>query len=312
MTTDSHSDEAPRAGRCALLGRPNVGKSTLLNALLGKKIAIASPRPGTTRARILGVYSSESPRTQIAFVDTPGVHRPRSALGRVLVDEARVGASDADVVVLLTEPPGPRRSTETILKDDEPVLDTIRTCGHPVVLAVNKVDQLRDRGALLPFLEAYQATGAFTAFVPISARTGTNLPSLVGEIRALLPEGLIYDSEFFTDRPERFFVAELVREAVIRRTRAEVPYGVAILIDELVEEQHLTRVHASIVVERESHKGIVIGAHGARLKEIGTEARTQIEELLGKKVFLKLWVKVEPNWTADANLARRLTTDPTP
>lgn len=296
-------DRAPRAGRVAIVGRPNVGKSTLLNALLGQKLAIATPRPGTTRSNILGVYTKPDPPTQIAFVDTPGMGHSRTALHRLLVELARASLADTDAVVLVTD----RAAGDgDVFAGDLAVLDAVRMANVPIVLAVNKVDAIRPKEKLLPLLSAWEQAHDFAAIVPMSATEGDNLDALVGELRKLLPEGLLYDQEFLTDRPERFFVAELVREAVMLHTRDEVPYGVAVLLDEYLDEEQVTRITATIVVEKESHKGIVIGKRGGLLKTIGTEARKEIERLIGRKVFLKLWVKVIPGWTAQPGRVREL------
>ncbi|MCB9599701.1 MAG: GTPase Era [Sandaracinus sp.] len=307
-------EETPRAGRVAIVGRPNVGKSTLMNKLLGQRLAIATPKPGTTRTAILGVYASENPPTQIAFVDTPGMLTPRSALHEVLVEQAQLGIAEADVVVFLTESPADARGEKPNLEvrdADRPALSMLEGSKAPVILAVNKVDRLKNKQLMLPFLEAYQALHPFTAVVPVSARTGVNLDALVKEIRLHLPEGLLYeDPDFLTDRPTRFFVAEMIREAVLRHVQKEVPYGAAVVIDRM-EEGKLTRIHATVVVEKDGHKGIVIGKGGERLKTIGTEARQAIESFLECRVHLELWVKVVDGWTHDANKARRLATEGT-
>jgi GTP-binding protein Era len=305
-----------RGGRCALVGRPNAGKSTLLNTLLGQKLAIATPRPGTTRTCLLGVYASDNPPTQIAFIDTPGLHRPRSALGKVLQEQAELGLEGADVIVFLTELPlterkrpgqdeGPRLS-----EADLAVLALIKEMGQPVILAVNKVDRIRDKSRLLPFLSMAQALHPFDAIVPISALRGANVDSLVREIRARLPEGLLYDDpEYLTDRPERFFAAEFVREAAIATTHDEVPHGVAVVIDRFTDDRGTAFIDATIIVEKPTHKGILIGAQGGKIKAIGTAARKELEAFLGRKVMLKLWVKVEPGWTDRPDHARRLATE---
>jgi len=285
-----------------------VGKSTLMNRLLGQKLAIATSRPGTTRSCVLGVYASDAPPTQIAFVDTPGLHRPKSALGKVLLEQAQLGLSDADVIVFMTEAPGPKGKVE-VQAADRDVLALLEDVRAPVLLAINKVDLAKDKSRLLPLIAAYRGARPFDAVVPVSAVRGTNLPELVAEIRERLPEGLLYEPDFLTDRPERFFAAELVREAVMNRTRQEVPHGTACVIDSYVEDGNLLRIDATIVVEKESHKGIVIGARGALLKQIGTDARVAIEDLVGRKVFLKLWVKVIPGWTGNPMHARRLATE---
>lgn len=280
-----------------------MGKSTLMNALLGQKLAIATPRPGTTRSNILGVYMRPDPPTQIAFVDTPGMGHSKTALHKLLVELAQAGLADADAVVLMTDRAG---RDGGVFPGDLAVLDTVRMSDVPIVLVVNKVDTIDPRSRLIPLLSGWEKAHDFAAIVPMSATEGDNLEPLVNELRKLLPEGLLYDTEFLTDRPERFFVAELVREAVMQHTREEVPYGAAVLLDEYVEEPALTRISATIVVEKSSHKGIVIGARGSLLKTIGTEARLEIEKLLDRKVFLKLWVKVVPGWTQQPSRVREL------
>ncbi|MFO0694783.1 MAG: GTPase Era [Polyangiales bacterium] len=310
------STETPRAGRCAIVGRPNVGKSTLMNALLGQKLVIATSKPGTTRSSVLAVYASDEPPTQIAFIDTPGMHRPKSALGEVLVEQAKLGLSDADVVVFLVEAPSDRnleserekeRKVSKGMSDaDREVLALVKESKRPTVLAINKVDRLKDKRFLLPFIELLQKEHDFVAVLPISAQRGTNLDSLIGEVRGHLPEGMLYDESFFTDRPERFFVAELIREAAMRGTFDEVPHGLACVIDQYIEKPGSVRIAATLIVEKESHKSIVIGAQGAKIKQIGTEARQEIERFLEQKVFLELWVKVQPGWTSNPVHARRL------
>ena len=316
QTKEEEGPEVPagaRAGRCAIVGRPNVGKSTLLNRLLGQKLVIATPRPGTTRSAILGVYASATPPTQIAFVDTPGLARPRTALHQVLVDQARLALEEADVVLFVVEAPSDRGQGAPRVEAsgaDRPVVEALAEVGAPVILVVNKVDRLQDKRLLLPFLESAHGLREFAGSVPISATRGTNLDSLVREIRRYLPEGLLYeDAEFLTDRPERFFVAELVREAVIRHTRAEVPYGAAVVVEGFTTEGARTRIQAAVIVEKDSHKGIVIGKGGQRIKTIGTEARQQIQALLERPVHLELFVKVEAGWTADPRRAKRLAAD---
>jgi GTP-binding protein Era len=300
-------EKTPRAGRCAIVGRPNVGKSTLLNALLGQKLAIATSKPQTTRHRILGVYTQEDPPTQIAFIDTPGLHRPKNALGRALVEEAQGALSDTEVVLWLIESPTDNDGPPHLSGPDKEVLNLLGRSHGKLVLALNKVDRLKDKKKLLPWLPFYQEQLDPAAIVPISALKTRGLEPLVSELRKHLPPGLLYDDpDFLTDRPERFFVAELVREAAIKNTRQEVPYAVAVLIESFEEQPGLTRIQASIVVEKPNHKKIVVGAAGSMLKKIGTEARLQIEELLGRKVFLGLFVKVVPDWTEDPTSVRRL------
>jgi GTP-binding protein Era len=290
-----------------------VGKSTLLNALLGQKLAIATPKPQTTRNCILGVYVQKEPPLQIAFVDTPGLHEPRNALGRALVEEAKGGLADAEVIVLMTQVNASAAFEDVLGAREQALLDFTKDDARPLVLAINKVDRLKNKALLLPVLERCAKTERFAAVVPISARGGVGLPGLVREIGALLPPGLRYDESLLTDRPERFFAAELVREAVIKNTREEVPYTVAIVVDEFADEGKLCRISATIVVAKDSHKGIVIGKGGQRLKLIGTEARLELEKLLERKVFLKLWVKVLEGWTdSPLHVRELLATDKTP
>ena len=297
--------EVPRSGRCAIVGRPNVGKSTLLNALLGQKLVIATPRPGTTRSCVLGVYASHSPPTQIAFVDTPGLERPKGALGQVLIDSAKQGLLDCDTIVFMTEAPKADAAVR-VHEKDLVALHALEGTKAPVILAINKVDKLKVKERLFGLIEAYQEKHGFAAVVPISATRGTNLDALVSEIRSTLPEGLIYDSEFLTDRPERFFVAELIREAAMLNTRQEVPYGIACELESYQEDGGLVRIEGTLIVEKQSHKAIVIGSRGETIKKISSEARQQIESMLERKVYLRLWVKVVPAWTRDPLKAKQL------
>jgi GTP-binding protein Era len=308
LSQQEHDERTPRAGRAAIVGRPNVGKSTLLNALLGQKLAIATSKPQTTRHRILGVYAESDPPTQIALVDTPGLHRPKNALGRALVEEAQAALADVDVVLWLLESPTDRPGEPTLAPGDRDVRGLLALGKAPkLVLGLNKVDRLKDKSRLLPWLTFYEQELAPAAIVPISALKQKGTKQLIAELRKHLPEGVLYDDpDFVTDRPERFFVAELVREAAIRNTRNEVPYATAVLIESFEETGGLTRIQATVVVEKENHKKIVVGAGGSMLKRIGSEARKEIELLLGRKVFLGLFVKVVPNWTEDPASVRRL------
>lgn len=292
--------EPMRAGRCAIVGRPNVGKSTLLNAMLQQKLAIVASKPQTTRTHILGVYLGAEPPTQIAFIDTPGLHRPKNALGRALVETAKGALEGADVVLMLVEAPSRPSITppEAPSSEESEVLAMVIASGRPAILAINKIDRLAKMEALFPLLEMWGKQHAFAALLPISAKEGTNLDALVKEIRGHLPEGRLYeDDDFVTDRPERFFVAELVREQVIKYTRQEVPHSVAVLVEGFSDEGRLVRIDATVIVEKATQKKIVIGAGGSMIKSIGTDARGQIERMLGKQVMLRLWVKVVPDWT---------------
>lgn len=294
-----------RSGTCALVGRPNVGKSTLLNALLGQKLAIVAAKPQTTRTSILGVYQQEDPATQIAFLDTPGLHRPKNALGRALVESAKAAFADADVIVMLTDNYG--TAGEFPAPEDAEVLALVRAAKRPTILALNKVDRLKDKAKLLPILQNIGSKGIFDAIVPLSATRKVNFDGLIREIRERLPEGKIYKEDFFTDKPQRFFAAEFVREAVIRHTRQEIPHSVAVLVELFDESTRVTRIAASILVEKDSQKKIIIGAKGSMLKAIGTDARVQIEEMLEKQIFLELFVKVAEDWTDNAEVVRDAT-----
>jgi GTP-binding protein Era len=254
---------------------------------------------------VLGVYASGDPPTQVAFVDTPGFERPKGALGRVLIDSAKQGLVDCDSVVFMTEAPKAGAPPE-VHEKDLAVLQALGPSNVPVILAINKVDRLKVKERLFAFIEAYQKKRRFDAVVPISATRGTNLDALLGEIRGTLPEGLLYDADFLTDRPERFFVSELVREAAILNTRQEVPYGIACELETYREEGELLRIEGTLIVEKPSHKAIVIGNRGETIKKISTEAREQIEAFLQRKVYIRLWVKVVPGWTRDPIKARQL------
>jgi GTP-binding protein Era len=308
------SEATPRSGRAAIIGRPNVGKSTLLNSLLGQKLAITTPKPGTTRSQLLGVYVQKEPATQIAFVDTPGMHRPSNALGRALVEDAKAGLAGADVIVFMTEIPKPPFSTTTNLSfpvpADAEILNQLRDANRPVILVINKIDRLKDKGKLLPLLERAQKSFDVAAIVPVSAQRKDNLPALINALREHLTEGLAYDPDTLTDKPQRFFASELVREAVLTHTRDEVPHGVAVVIDKFDDSPEIHRISATIVVSKQAHKGIVIGRAGERIKQIGIDSRTGMEALFERKVFLELWVKVIPDWMNDPNKVQSLVREP--
>jgi GTP-binding protein Era len=302
-------ESTPRAGRCAIVGRPNVGKSTLLNALLGQKLAIATSKPQTTRHRILGVYASDTPPTQIAFVDTPGLHRPKTALGRALIEEAQAALDGADALLWLMESPSDKtEASPSLSPPDREVLELLgKDRRANLVLGLNKVDKLKDKKKLIPWLTFYQEKLEPAAIVPISALKEKGLEPLKRELRQLMPPGLLYtDPDFVTDRPERFFVSELVREAAIRNTFEEVPHAVAVVIESFEEGPTLTRIEANIIVEKPNHKKIIVGTGGSMLKKIGSEARVGIEELLQRKVYLGLFVKVVEGWTDDPTKVRQI------
>lgn len=294
--------EGFRSGFAVLWGKPNVGKSTLLNRLVGEKIAIVSPKPQTTRNRIVGVVETEN--AQVVLLDTPGVHHPQHKLGEYLVAEARAALETADVVLFMvdaTEPPTP---------DDERAAELLnsllRDAPRPVLLVINKIDAvspavLQERKLL------YETLGNYDETVTISALTGEGVPLLLRKIIDRLPEGPpYYPLGTLTDQPEKLPIAEAIREAVLHYTHEEVPHAVAVVVDELEHRSdRLAYVRATIFVEKESQKGIIIGHGGQMLKKIGMRARQDIERWLGKKVFLELWVKVAKNWRKDENALRR-------
>ncbi len=283
-----------RSGFVAIIGAPNVGKSTLLNQLLGQKIAITSEKPQTTRHRILGV--AHLPGAQLIFLDTPGIHRARGALNVRMVEVALKVLGDVDLVVLITDAAFPDHAS------DEIILGPLRKRNLPVILAINKVD-LVNKETLLPIIEQWHKVYPFRAIVPISATEGIQIDELVTEMITVLPEGpRYYPEDSVTDLPERFIAAEMIREKVFRLTGQEIPYGVAVTVESFKERYrgNLIDIQATIHVERESQKPIIIGKAGSMLKRIGEQARMDIERMVGCKVFLKLWVRVQKKWTRDA------------
>jgi len=288
-----------RCGHIALVGRPNVGKSTLLNRILGQKISITSRRPQTTRHRVLGIKTTR--HAQMIYLDTPGIHHFNArAMNRYLNYTAGSVLAEVDVVVFLVE--GLRW-----MKDDDLVLHKLDRAGCPVILAVNKIDQLDRRETLLPHLQALAEKFPFREIIPLSARKGDGVTALVSCIEVLLPESPPwYPEDQVTDRPVRFLAAELVREKLFRRLGRELPYGLTVEIEQYRSEPGLTHIHALIWVERESQKTIVIGKGGSMLKEVGRQARLEIEQLVGGKVNLKLWVKVKEGWADDERAMQSL------
>jgi len=282
-------------GTVAIIGRSNVGKSTLLNRLLKEKIAIVSDKPQTTRTRILGVV--HAPGAQIALLDTPGLHKPQHLLNRRMVKTAVDTLEEADMLYVLMEAtslPGP---------GDLLVVDHVKGAlgkrQRPVILVVNKIDAV-NKLKLLPVLEMYAKLFAWTEVVPVSAETGDNVERLLAVTVTRLPESnAAYDDETITDQSMRTLAAEMIREKILKQTYEEVPHSAAVEIDQFVEEGKLARINASIFVEKESHKAILIGKQGERLKVVGTEARQDMEKLFGKKVFLEMWVKVREAWRED-------------
>lgn len=277
-----------------MAGRPNVGKSTLLNRLLGSKIAIVTPKPQTTRDRILGVLTLA--KSQILFQDAPGIHRSTKALNRRMVSEALAVLEDCDLILMVTDARDPAKD----LGRDEHVLEKVRASGRPAVLAINKVDRLR-KPALLPLIDAYGKRHPFKAIVPVCALDGDGQDGLLSEVTALLPQGPpLFPADELSDRPVRFLASEFVREKVMLFTRQEVPYSTAVCIDVFKEPEPpgVINIVATIHVERPSQKAIVIGKGGAMLRRIGTAAREEMEALLGRKVFLELFVRVEEGWAS--------------
>jgi GTP-binding protein Era len=290
--------EPHRCGIVAIVGRPNVGKSTLLNALVGHKLSITSDKPQTTRHRVTGVLTR--PRAQFVFVDTPGFQtRHGGALNRALNRAVRAAVGEVDVVLLVVE-------AGRLAEADRPVLRLL-TRRVPVVLVVNKSDRIDGPARMLPFLRAAAAMGEFAAVVPVSAARRRNFSDLLRAIEPLLPEQPpLFDADALTDRSERFLAAEIVREKLFRLLGDEVPYGAAVTVDRFTQEPRLRRIHAAVVVDRENHKAIVVGKDGAKLKAIASAARRDMETLFGGKVFLEVWVKVRSGWTEDAASLRRL------
>ena len=278
------------AGFVAMVGRPNVGKSTLTNSLIGEKIAIMSDRPQTTRNRIMCIMNTDN--AQIMFLDTPGIHKPQHKLGEYMVRTAEGTLQEVDVILFIVD------VTEKRGAGEEYILELLRKVKTPVILVCNKIDKLQDKSKLFKIMEDYSKQYKFAAIVPVSALNDGEFPGLVQEITKHLPEGpAYYPDDMITDQPERVIAGEMIREKVLRLTRDEVPHAIAVEVDEFKERDDETiYIRATIFVERESQKGIVIGAKGSLLKKIGQQARADLEKLLYCKVFLDLWVKVKPDW----------------
>lgn len=310
--TDQRPDEK-RAGFVALVGRPNVGKSTLLNRILGEKLAIATPRPQTTRNRIVGVRNLAA--GQLVLVDTPGLHRPsgrgRTRLNQFMVGEALTALQEVDAVCVLVEAPtGPRAERYQLDAATRYVFEELQAVGKPAVLAINKIDLLGNKSLLLPVLETLHKAHDWRAIVPISAQRGEGVDRLTDELLSLLPAGEpLFPEEMLTDRAERWIGAEFIREQVFLLTRQEVPYSAAVTIDtwtERTQPQRDVMVEATIHVEKSAHKRIVVGEGGKMIREIGTRARQEISNLLAVPVHLKLFVRVDEGWTERARALREL------
>ena len=286
-----------RSGFVGIVGRPNVGKSTLLNYYLREKVAIVSPTPQTTRHRILGVLTRED--AQVMFLDTPGLHRPAHALGRYMVEVAKAVLEEVDVLIVMID------ARRGVTPEDERVFARFRQAKHPAVLAINKVDAVK-KPRLLPLLETCAKTKLFTECIPVSALTGEQMDVLLERVVALLPEGpRWYEPEHRTDQTSTQRISEFIREQVLLATRQEVPHAVAVVVDQVEKGERVTSIQATIFVERPGQKAILIGRGGTMLKRIGREARGHLERFLGRKVFLGLWVKVAEAWRRDEQHLRR-------
>jgi len=287
MEPNEHSDFT--SGFIAIIGAPNAGKSTLLNRIIGQKISITSKKPQTTRDRILGVV--ERPLSQLVFVDTPGIHKANSLLNRKIVDQALSALQDVDVIVLLVDVTAGSKTDQNL------IMEQLAKTGKPIFLALNKIDRV-EKKRVLPLIERYSALLDFKAIIPISAKNGTHTDTLLNEIQGHLPLGpRLFPKDTLTDVSEKFIAAEMIREKVFRLTGMEIPYSIAVSVDSFKVEKRLIEIHASIHVDRNSQKGIIIGKGGSMLKKIGTQARKDIERMTGLKVLLKLFVKVNKNWS---------------
>lgn len=279
-----------KSGFISIIGRPNVGKSTFLNRVVGQKIAIMSDKPQTTRNKVQGVVTSE--HSQLVFIDTPGIHKPKHKLGDFMMKTARNTLKEVDVILFMVN------ADEPIGRGDRFIIELLEKTDTPVFLVINKIDLVHPDD-LLTIITAYTTEYEFAEIVPISAMNGNNVERLLETLNTYMPEGpKYYPDDQVTDHPERFIISELIREKVLHLTREEIPHSIAVVIEKIEreKEREIVNVMATIVVDRDSQKGIVIGKRGALLKEIGTKARHDIEMLLGSKVFLELWVKVQKDW----------------
>ena len=281
-----------KTGFIAIVGRPNVGKSTLMNAILGEKVAIVSNKPQTTRNRIIGIHTKDD--SQFVFLDTPGIHKPKNSLGEFMVKTANSSMTDADAVILVVD------VSKEISSVEENVIEYLKKSGLPAIIALNKVDLCR-REQIAETIQAYANKHSFDAFVPICAKNGKNVDELLEECEAFLSESdWFFPADMVTDQPERQMAAEIIREKILRTLDKEVPHGTAVVIEEFKDEGSMVRIRAEIFCEKASHKGIIVGKGGASLKLIGTYAREDLERMLGTKVYLNLWVKVKENWRESA------------
>ena len=294
-----------KSGFVALVGRPNVGKSTLMNHLIGQKIAITSDKPQTTRNQIRTIYTDS--RGQIVFLDTPGIHKAKNKLGEYMVSAAEHTFQEVDVILWLVEP------TTFIGAGERHIAEELGKTNIPVILVINKIDKLKKREDILTYIDVYKDVCDFAEIVPLSALKETNKELLLSLLFKYLPEGpQFYDEDTVTDQPMRQIAAELIREKALRLLSDEIPHGIAVVIDSMKERSggRITDIDATIICERDSHKGIIIGKQGAMLKKIGTNARYEIEQLLEQKVNLKLWVKVKKDWRDSDFLIKNFGYDP--
>jgi GTP-binding protein Era len=279
-----------KSGFVALIGRPNVGKSTLLNHIIGQKIAIMSNKPQTTRNKIQGVYTTDE--AQVIFIDTPGIHKPKHKLGEYMTKIAINTLNEVDLVLFMVDAESGKG------RGDEFIIEQLKKCHSPVFLIVNKIDKVHPDD-LLPLIDEYRQAFPFQEVIPISAKNGQNTQTMMAEIINVLEEGpKYYPDDQVTNHPERFIISEIIREKILHLTEEEVPHSIAVMIENIETRKNgsMIDVLAAIIVERDSQKGIIIGKNGRMLKEIGTRARRDIEALLGSKVYLELWVKVQKNW----------------
>jgi GTPase len=295
---NKENNAAYKSGFISIIGRPNVGKSTFLNRVIGQKIAIMSDKPQTTRNKVQGVLTSE--QSQMIFIDTPGIHKPKHKLGDFMMKIAQNTLKEVDIILFMVN------VEEGLGKGDQFIIEKLKGVKTPVFLILNKIDQIHP-DELLPIIKKYNELYPFAATVPISALEGNNVEHLLELIQENLPEGpQFYPADQITDHPERFIVSELIREKVLHLTREEIPHSIAVVIDKMErqDDKNLIDVLATIIVERDSQKGIIIGKQGSMLKEVGKRARMDIENLLGSKVYLELWVKVQKDWRNRASNLR--------
>jgi GTPase len=293
-----------RCGFAAVAGRPNVGKSTLLNRILKQKLSIVTDKPQTTRNRITAVYNDAE--SQIVFLDTPGLHAPRASLGRYMIEAAHSAILEADVCVWIIDM-GAHQKRSDLDSDEQEAAERLAAAKKPVLVGLNKVDLLKDKSLLLPVMETVSALPGVQAAVPVSGREGEGVEKYLSTLKAMLPHGpRLYPEDMLSDQAERFFIAELIREAAAELTHREVPYHTAVVIEKFVEEQTRCVIFAAVHVDRAGQRAILVGKGGAMIKEIGRRARLGAETFLGMPVFLKLHVEVSPGWTQDPEQLKKM------